>query len=180
MKLSRNVGVRLHIGATSYSRTMHYVVSKRREMFSYWRNVIFQNNALRCLETSGSYYLLTQRHVPEAFNPQLKTSELALFNLPDVSCQTSVPICQATRRRISRAPNFTKKCGDSCRRQNLVPPTDWYTFPRYSAALILQLSSTVKRIIDFIAEWRVADDTVRWRLYNVPSFDQLTGITVIC
>jgi len=152
---------------------MHYVVSKRRDPIAHWHIVIFQKNALRCFESSGFDCPLAQRHVPEAFNPQLKTSALTLFNLTDVLCQTSVPICQATRRRISRAPNFAKKCGDSCRRQNLVPPTDRYTFPRCSAVLILELSSTVKRIMDFIAKWRVADDTVRWRFYNMPSFDSL-------
>ena len=152
--LSRKVGILLPIGATSYSTRVHYVVPKRRDFIAHWRNVIFQKNALRCLETSEFDCPLAQRHVPHASNPQLKRSELALITYADM-CQTFVLSCQATRRRISRAPNFTKKCADSCRRQSLAPPTDRYTFSRSSpaqAALILQLSSTVKRIIDFITE----------------------------
>jgi len=43
----------------------NYVVSKRRVAIVHWRNVIFQNNALRCLDTSGSDCLLAQRRIPE-------------------------------------------------------------------------------------------------------------------
>ena len=128
---------------------------KRSDSIAHWRKVIFHKKALRCFETSGTDCPLTQLHVPHAFNPQLKTSKLALINSADMLCQTFVPSYQATRRRIPRSPVFTKKCGDSCRRQNLFPTPDRYTFSRYSSAhtaLILQLSSPVKRIIDFITE----------------------------
>jgi len=134
---------------------MHCVVSKRRDSMAHWRNAIFQKKSLRCFETSGPDCPLTQLHVPDAFNPQLKTSELAPTNSADMLCQTFVPSCHAKRPRISRPPVFIKKRVDSCRRQNLFPPTDRYTFSRCSSAhkvLILQLSSTVKRIIGFITE----------------------------
>ena len=124
--LSRNVGIRLPIVTTSYSRRMHYVVPKRRDTIAHYR-VIFQKKALRCSETSGSGCPLAQRHVPYKCNPQLKTSELALINVADVLRHISVPICQATRCRIPREPNFTKNCGGSCRRQNIVRPADRYT-----------------------------------------------------
>ena len=64
IKLSRNVGMRLPIGTTSYSRRMHYVVSKRRDAIAHW-HVIFERNALCCFETSGSDCPATQHHIPE-------------------------------------------------------------------------------------------------------------------